>query len=144
MAQPAKKQKRLTKYSLEYQKEYPFIKACSSSLKDHLYKFHCSLCNVNISCAHGGMMSPQILSLIVFAENIHLNLNRPTKIAVCAPGFREHIATSNHKTAHRNCQSKFNPHGHVVLEVISNIYHQQLLGSLGGSNRFLFQNIKLG
>ena len=33
-------------------------------------------------------MSPQILSLIVFAENIHLNLNRPTKIAVCAPGFR--------------------------------------------------------
>ena len=34
-------------------------------------------------------MSPQILSLIVFAENIHLNLNRPTKIAVCAPGFRE-------------------------------------------------------
>lgn len=55
MAQPAKKQKRLTKYSLEYQKEYPFIKACSSSLKDHLYKFHCSLCNVNISCAHGGI-----------------------------------------------------------------------------------------
>jgi hypothetical protein len=33
-------------------------------------------------------MSPQILSLIVFSENIHLNLNRPTKIAVCAPGFR--------------------------------------------------------
>ena len=33
-------------------------------------------------------MSPQIPSLIVFAENIHLNLNRPTKIAVCAPGFR--------------------------------------------------------
>ena len=32
-------------------------------------------------------MSPQILSLIVFAENIHLNLNRPTKIAVCAPGL---------------------------------------------------------
>jgi hypothetical protein len=104
MAQPTKKQKRLTKYSLEYQKEYPFIKACSSSLKDHLYKFHCSSCNVNISCAHGGISD-----------------------------VREHIATSNHKTAHRNCQSKFNPHGHVVLEVISNIYHQQLLGSLGGS-----------
>ena len=34
-------------------------------------------------------MSPQILSLIVFAENIHLNLNRPTKIAVCAPGLRQ-------------------------------------------------------
>jgi hypothetical protein len=33
-------------------------------------------------------MSPQILSLIVFAENIHLNLNRPTKIAVCAPGLK--------------------------------------------------------
>ena len=102
MTQPTKKQKRLTKYSLEYRKDYPFIKACYSSLKDHLYKFHCSSCNVNISCAHGG-------------------------------DVREHIATSNHKTAHRNCQSKFNLHGHVVLEVISNIYHQQLLGSLGGS-----------
>ena len=32
-------------------------------------------------------MSPQILSLIVFAENIHLNLNQPTEIVVCAPGF---------------------------------------------------------
>jgi hypothetical protein len=33
-------------------------------------------------------MSPQILSLIVFAENIHLNLNQPTEIVVCAPAFR--------------------------------------------------------
>ena len=41
-------------------------------------------------------MSPQILSLIVFAENIHLNLNRPTKIAVCGPGFRiSHYMTIN-------------------------------------------------
>jgi hypothetical protein len=32
-------------------------------------------------------MSPQILSLIVFAENIHLNLNQPTEIVVCAPAF---------------------------------------------------------
>ena len=41
-------------------------------------------------------MSPQILSLIVFAENIHLNLNRPTKIAVCAPGFRPILSCINH------------------------------------------------
>ena len=33
-------------------------------------------------------MSPQILSLIVFAENIHLNLNQPTEIVVCAPALR--------------------------------------------------------
>jgi hypothetical protein len=32
-------------------------------------------------------MSPQILSLIVFAENIHLNLNQPTEIVVCAPAL---------------------------------------------------------
>jgi hypothetical protein len=39
-------------------------------------------------------MSPQILSLIVFAENIHLNLNQPTEIVVCAPAFSETIRTS--------------------------------------------------
>jgi hypothetical protein len=33
-------------------------------------------------------MSPQIVSLIVFAENIHLNLNQPTEIVVCAPAFK--------------------------------------------------------
>jgi hypothetical protein len=33
-------------------------------------------------------MSPQILSLIVFAKNIHLNLNQPTEIVVCAPALR--------------------------------------------------------
>ena len=47
------------------------------------FRFRCMiLANVAMQ------MSPQILSLIVFAENIHLNLNRPTKIAVCAPGLR--------------------------------------------------------
>lgn len=35
MEQPTKRQKRLTKYSAKYHKEYPFIKACSSSVKDH-------------------------------------------------------------------------------------------------------------
>ena len=78
MEQPAKKQKRLTKYSAEYHKEYPFIKACSSSIKEHLYKFHCSSCNVNISCAHGGISD-----------------------------VKDHIATSNHRAAHRNCESMF-------------------------------------
>jgi hypothetical protein len=27
--------------------------------------------------------------LIVFAENIHLNLNQPTEIVVCAPAFSD-------------------------------------------------------
>jgi hypothetical protein len=40
-------------------------------------------------------MSPQILSLIVFAENMHLNLNQPTEIVVCAPAFRPWLAVPN-------------------------------------------------
>ena len=78
MEKPTKRQKRLTKYSAEYHKEYPFIIACSSSIKDHLYKFHCCSCNVNISCAHGGISD-----------------------------VKDHIATRNHQTAHRNSESMF-------------------------------------
>jgi hypothetical protein len=37
-------------------------------------------------------MSPQILLPIVFAENIHLNLNQPTEIVVCAPAFTRRFA----------------------------------------------------
>ena len=33
--------------------EYPFIKRCSKHVNDREYKFHCSICNVNLSCAHG-------------------------------------------------------------------------------------------
>ena len=35
--------------------EYPFIKKCSKLVNDHEYKLHCSICNVNLSCTHGGI-----------------------------------------------------------------------------------------
>ena len=71
MAQPAKKPKRQTKYSAEYQKEYPFI------VPDHLYKFHCTSCNVNVSCAHGG------INYVKF-----------------------HVSTNKHISSHKNCERK--------------------------------------
>lgn len=77
MAQPAKKPKRQTKYSSEYQKEYPFIQKCSSSVPDHLYKFHCTSCNVNVSCVHGGINDVKF-----------------------------HISTNKHITAHKHRESK--------------------------------------
>ena len=73
MTQPAKKTKRRTKYSADYQKEYPFIHKCSSSINDYLYKFHCTSCNINVSCAHGGIKD-----------------------------VKDHISTNNHKSAHSN------------------------------------------
>ena len=32
-----------------------------------------------------------LIYIATFANIIHLNLNRPTKIAVCAPGFRDNF-----------------------------------------------------
>ena len=77
MASNAKKPKRLTKYSASYKKDYPFIRKCSSAVADHIYKFNCSVCNINISCAHGGITD-----------------------------VKNHIATKGHKDAHSNLQSK--------------------------------------
>ena len=33
--------------------EYPFVYKCSKHVNDHEYKFHCSICNVYLSCAQG-------------------------------------------------------------------------------------------
>lgn len=49
-----------------------------SSVPDHLYKFNCTSCNVNVSCAHGGI-----------------------------DDVKGHISTNKHKTAHSNRQRKF-------------------------------------
>ena len=54
-AGPSQPKKRRTKYSADYTKEYSFIKKCSKNVHDHEYKFHCSICNLNLSCAHGGI-----------------------------------------------------------------------------------------
>ena len=35
--------------------DFPFIKRCSKHVNDHECKFHCSLNNVNLSYAHGGI-----------------------------------------------------------------------------------------
>ena len=35
--------------------EHPFIKRCSKHVNDYEYKFHCSICNINLSCNHGGI-----------------------------------------------------------------------------------------
>ena len=49
-----KKAKYRTKYSTDFQKEFPFIRACSSAVPDHIYKYQCTIYNVHLSCASGG------------------------------------------------------------------------------------------
>ena len=50
-----KTKKYKTRYSKEWEKTYPFLKACPTSVSEKEYKFHCSCCNSNLSCAQGGM-----------------------------------------------------------------------------------------
>ena len=47
--------KRLTRYSDVMANEYPFIKRYSKNVNDHECKFHCSIRNINLSYAHGGI-----------------------------------------------------------------------------------------
>ena len=54
MATQAKKMKYRTKYSDKLKKQFPFLSKCSSSISDHQYKFHCNVCNLDLSCASGG------------------------------------------------------------------------------------------
>ena len=54
MATEAKKVKRKTKYVDSYNERYSCITRCSSSIPDHLYKYHCSVCNANLSCSYSG------------------------------------------------------------------------------------------
>ena len=61
MASAAKKskveeteEKRKTRYSKEYEKEYDFVREWSSGVHESDYKFHCMVCNIDLSCAGGG------------------------------------------------------------------------------------------
>ena len=60
MASEAEKNKRTTKYDKSYQKKYSFIAKYSKSVHDFEFKFHCTTCNVNLSCAHCGIYSIEI------------------------------------------------------------------------------------
>ena len=52
MASKSKKYK--TSYSQSLKERFPFIINCSSHIADHQHKLHCTICNSNISLAHGG------------------------------------------------------------------------------------------
>ena len=52
---PSQAKKRLTRYWNAMANEHPFIKRCSKHVNDYEYKFHCSICNINLSCNHGGI-----------------------------------------------------------------------------------------
>ena len=54
MATQAKKMKYRTKYSDELRKQFSLVSKCSSSTSDHQHKFHCNVCNLDLSCAFGG------------------------------------------------------------------------------------------
>ena len=58
MASFPKKMKRIsrkTRYSAEYEKEFDFVRKCTVSIQDLEYKFHCNACNLDLSCATGGI-----------------------------------------------------------------------------------------
>ena len=52
MASKSKKYK--TSYSESLKQCFPFITKCSSHIADYQHKFHCTICNSNISLVHGG------------------------------------------------------------------------------------------
>ena len=52
MASKSKKYK--TSYSESLKECFRFITRCSSCIADHQHKFHCTICNSNISLAQGG------------------------------------------------------------------------------------------
>ena len=55
-SRPGRGQKKYkTRYFKEWEKTYSFLKACPTSVFEKEYKFHCSCCNSNLSCAQGGM-----------------------------------------------------------------------------------------
>ena len=54
MVTQAKKMKYRIKFSDELKKQLSFVSKCSSSIIDHQYKFHCTVCSLDFSCASGG------------------------------------------------------------------------------------------
>ena len=52
MASKSKKYK--TSYSDNFKERFSFVTKCPSHIHDYEHKFHCTVCNSNISLAHGG------------------------------------------------------------------------------------------
>ena len=76
--QRQKKSKRKTKYDESYHEKYSFIARCSKSVNNFEFKFHCTTCNTDLSCAHGGIYDVEI-----------------------------HVKSDKHKDAGKNLQSKY-------------------------------------
>ena len=55
MATKDKKMRYRTKYSDDLNKLFSFVSKRSSSINDHKYKFHCNVCNLDLSCASGSV-----------------------------------------------------------------------------------------
>jgi len=49
-----KSKKYKTSYSDDMQKQFPFVRKCSSNVARYQHKFHCTICNDNFSLAAGG------------------------------------------------------------------------------------------
>ena len=56
------KKKYKTRFSKEWESKFPFVKPCNLQTSDKEYKFFCSVCNVNLSCAQGGISDVSIHS----------------------------------------------------------------------------------
>ena len=54
MMAEAKKAKYSCKFITDLKKTFSFVRECPSSVKYSVHKFHCTICNVNMSLAHGG------------------------------------------------------------------------------------------
>ena len=55
IASSSKKAKRKTKFDDSYTEKHNFIIKCSSSIQDNSFKFQFTICNVDLSSAHGGI-----------------------------------------------------------------------------------------
>ena len=49
-----------TKYDHSYKEQYSCVTKCSSCIPDHLHKYHCFVCNANLSCSHSGMYDVEL------------------------------------------------------------------------------------
>ena len=78
MATQAKKMKYRTKYSDELKKQFSFVSKCLSSITNHQHKFHCNVCNLDLSCASGG-----------------------------ANDVKKHVDTPNHKSNEQSSKRKY-------------------------------------
>ena len=80
--------------------EYPFVKRCSKHVNDHEYKFHSSICYINLSCAHREIKD-----------------------------VRDNVGRDKHKAAKKNQDSKFK-HSYFNLMILPICYYYSFLGLL--------------